>query len=99
MKIRWLPDAERSLDDQVSYLATENPAAAVASGDAVHAAVERLSEFPLSARSGRVKGTRELVVLGTPLVVIYRVKSDAVTVLRVLHDKQRWPPKRRPSPR
>ena len=95
MRIRWLPDAEQSLDDQVSYLATENPAAAVASGDAVHAAVERLSEFPLSARSGRVKGTRELVVLGTPYVVIYRVTADAVTIMRVLHGRQRWPPKRK----
>jgi toxin ParE1/3/4 len=35
-------------------------------------------------RPGRVPFTRELVVAGTPFVVIYRVRAD-VEIVRVLH--------------
>jgi toxin ParE1/3/4 len=42
-------------------------------------------------RPGRVKGTRELVIVGTPYIVAYRIKGDAVQVLRVLHGAQKWP--------
>jgi plasmid stabilization system protein ParE len=38
-----------------------------------------------------VAGTRELVVIGTPYIVIYRIEATAIVVLRVLHAAQRWP--------
>jgi len=41
-------------------------------------------------RLGRVKGTRELVVSGTPYVICYRVEPDAVVILRLLHGAQKW---------
>jgi toxin ParE1/3/4 len=59
--------------------------------DAVDAAVRRLRSFPESGRAGRVAGTRELVVSGTPFIVIYRVKPSAVVIIRVLHAARRWP--------
>jgi toxin ParE1/3/4 len=40
-----------------------------------------------------VPATRELVVAGTPWVVVYRVKNR-VEILRVLHGAQSWPPRR-----
>lgn len=95
MKIEWLPEAERNLEGQLDYIAERNPAIAVEIGDAVHAAVARLGRYPRSARPGRVAGTRELVVTGTPFIVVYRVESAAVVIVRVLHGAQRWPPKRR----
>ena len=42
-------------------------------------------------RSGRVIGTRELVVSGTPYVIPYRVKEDRLEWIAVFHGKQRWP--------
>ena len=92
MIIEWLPAAEESLADQLEWIADQNPWAAIDIGAAVHAAVSRLGEHPAIGRAGRVGGTRELVVLGTPYIVIYRVESSAVVVLRVLHGAQRWPP-------
>ncbi len=42
-------------------------------------------------RAGRVPGTRELVISGTPYIVPYRVRGGAVEVLRVFHAARRWP--------
>ena len=50
-----------------------------------------LAVYPSLGRVGRVRGTRELVVSGTPFVVVYRVRLDIVQVLRVLHHARKWP--------
>ena len=91
MRVEWLPEAERSLAAQLEWIAEHNPWAALDMGDAIHAAVGRLADHPAMARSGRVAGTRELVVVGTPYSVVYRIGPSAVVILRVLHGAQRWP--------
>jgi toxin ParE1/3/4 len=92
VRIKWLPEAVRSRDDQLAYIAERNPWAAIEMGDAIRSGVARLADFPASARPGRVRGTRELAISGTPFVLVYRVDPDAVVILRVLHGAQRWPP-------
>ena len=47
------------------------------------------------ARPGRIAGTREWVVDHTPYFIVYRITSDTLEVLRVIHGKQDWPPTRR----
>jgi toxin ParE1/3/4 len=42
-------------------------------------------------RPGRVPGTRELVVAGTPYIVAYRVTASRVDVLAIIHAARRWP--------
>lgn len=92
MRVEWLPEAERNRENQIAYIAERNPWAAIDMGDAIEAAVSRLAANPESARPGRVAGTRELVVTGTPYVVVYRVERGAVVILRLLHGAQRWLP-------
>lgn len=92
MKISWLPRAVASLDNQIEYIAQQSPKSALMLGDRIRAAIESLRSHPLLARPGRVEGTRELVVTGTPFVVVYRVRDEAIVILRILHGKQRWPP-------
>lgn len=94
MRVDWLPEAERNRESQLAYIAERNPRAAIDMGDAIEAAVARLADHPEGARPGRVRGTRELIVTGTPYVVVYRVEPSAVLILRVLHGAQRWPPQR-----
>jgi len=90
--VRWPPEAVRGLTAQLDSIAEHDACAAVAVGDAVHAAVGRLARYPGLGRHGRVAGTREVVVTGTPYVIVCRLEPDVVMVLRVLHGVQGWPP-------
>ena len=92
MNVEWLPSAVRTLGVQLSCIADRNPQAAVDMSDAIEAAVSRLADFPESARPGRVSGTRELVVPATPFIVVYRIETTGVVILRILHGAQKWPP-------
>jgi plasmid stabilization system protein ParE len=56
--------------------------------------IEAVSFLEMTAhlgRPGRVKGTRELVLVDVPYIVAYRVVAGTVEVLRVLHTARRWP--------
>ena len=91
MRIEWLPRAECDRTDQITYIADRNPRAAIAVGDAIEAALIRLAAHPESGRAGRVDNTRELVISGTPYVLVYRLENGAVVVLRMLHGARNWP--------
>ena len=91
MELRWTPGALRDLDQAGAWIAQENPLAAATMATRVLEAVEYLLEHPSLGRHGRVQGARELVVSGTPFIVIYRVRLDVVQLLRVLHHARKWP--------
>jgi plasmid stabilization system protein ParE len=59
--------------------------------DGVVSAVEKLETFPRAGRPGRVTGTRELPVAGTPFIAIYAVDADLVRILLLLHGARRYP--------
>lgn len=91
MRIEWLPEAARNLTAQLDWIAERDPWAAIDVGDAIHDAIARLADHPAWGRPGRVVATRELMVVGTPHVVVYRIERTVVLVLRSLHGAQRWP--------
>ena len=45
--------------------------------------VDRLAGYPHVGPSGRAIGTRELVVAGTPYVILYRVKDYRLQLIAV----------------
>lgn len=51
---------------------------------------ERLPDRPYAYRPGRVDGTREMVVHPN-YILVYRVGSDAIYVLSVIHTRRRYP--------
>jgi toxin ParE1/3/4 len=57
----------------------------------IREAVRILAEYPEAGRVGRVPHTQEVVVSGTPYVLPYRIKANAIEILRVLHAAQDWP--------
>lgn len=91
MRIRWLRTALCNLDEEAAYIAAEDPAAARLIVGRVLAAVDQLADQPGLGRPGRVPGTRELVVLKTRYLVPYRVRRDAIEILRVFHTSRRLP--------
>jgi toxin ParE1/3/4 len=89
--VRWLRRALANLDAEAEYIAEDNPAAAWRVVLSILRAVELLKKNPALGRAGRVAGTRELVVPGTPYIVPYRVRGEAVEILRVFHAARKWP--------
>ncbi len=91
MRVEWHPLARADLAELITYIAKEDPAAAYRIHDDIRNQTATLAIYPEIGRAGRVRGTRELVVSGTPYVVAYRFMGDRVTVLRVLHGARLWP--------
>lgn len=91
MILEWLPAARRDFDDLVDYIAADQPIAAIEQGDEIVAQVSLLIDKPRMGRPGRVKGTRELVIVRSPFIVAYRMKGRAIQILRILHGAQQWP--------
>ena len=90
-KLEYAPRFFRRLEDIAERIAADNPAAAVRMVTRIRTAVERLAALPQAGRPGRVTGTRELIISGTPYIVPYRVKGEAVQIITILHSAQRWP--------
>lgn len=91
MKLIWSAFALSDRDAIFTYIEADNPRAAVAIDERIVTATRRLIDFPESGRVGRIEGTRELVVSGTPYIAAYTVTETAVRILRVLHGAQEWP--------
>ena len=90
----WLVWAQHALADRENifgHIERDSPRAAGRIDEQIVGAVRRLIQFPESGRPGRLAGTRELIVPRTPYIVTYRVLTDRVRILRVLHGAQRWP--------
>lgn len=67
MKLVWSAFALADRDGIFTHIESDNPRAAIAVDERIAAAARLLFDFPESGRPGRVAGTRELVITGTPL--------------------------------
>ena len=92
-QIKWLKTALKNFDDEISYIARDDPDAARLVARRVEDAVALLAAQPALGRPGRVSGTRELLVPKTHYLIPYRLRRGAIEILRVFHASRR-PPKR-----
>ncbi len=91
MKMVWSPQARNDLREMMLYLATDNPTAARAMQMQLQERVTALADNPALGRPGRVPGTRELIIAGTPYLIPYRIRDQQLEILRVYHGARRWP--------
>jgi toxin ParE1/3/4 len=93
MRLVWRPMALADRDTIMDYIAQDNPAAAIELDDEFEAKAEQARQSPTLYKTGRVRGTREIVVRPN-YVMVYRIEDegDTLAVLRVLHAAQQWPP-------
>ncbi|HXQ83582.1 MAG TPA: type II toxin-antitoxin system RelE/ParE family toxin [Xanthobacteraceae bacterium] len=92
MNIVWSPEAVQDLISLRAYIAEESLAGAQRVVLRILNDVEHLlPDNPHMGRPGRVPGTRELVIPQTPYIVPYRVRGEAIQILRVYHGARRWP--------
>jgi toxin ParE1/3/4 len=59
---------------------------------AIYDTADSLDTTPTEAVVGHKPETRELVLNELHFLIIYRVRLEAVEILRILHGRQKWPP-------
>ena len=91
MIVVWSPRAIRHLSELRAYIGRDDPAAAARTAGTLLTAVDRLAALPNLGRPGRVPGTRELVVAGTPYLIPCRLRGERLECIAVFHGRQRWP--------
>jgi toxin ParE1/3/4 len=91
MKITWSRRAVAHLAAIRGYIEQDDPGAAERVARRIAECVERLAAQPLLGRPGRARGTRELVITGTPYIVPYRLKRNGLEMIAVFHGRQKWP--------
>jgi len=93
MQLVWTPRAHRARSAAIDYIAQDSPAAALRQLDEIERQTDMLLRFPELGRPGRIDGTRELVLSGTPFIVVYRSRpqSSRIEILHFLHGAQQRP--------
>lgn len=91
MKVSWSLPAIQDLEEIQDYIAQKRPASAHHLISRIFTQTDRLlSKNPEMGRTGRVAGTRELVITRTRYIVVYRIKAG-VEILSVIHGAREWP--------
>jgi toxin ParE1/3/4 len=71
-----------------AYVADDKPEAAARLATRIVAVVEALRNHPHLGRAGADPETRELVIGGTPYIVLYRVRRNRVVISTIWHGAQ-----------
>jgi toxin ParE1/3/4 len=88
MEIVWSPVARARLREIRAFVALDKPEAATRLVTRIVALVEVLRQHPYVGRAGAEPGVRELVVGGTPYIILYRVRGNQVIISTVWHGAQ-----------
>ncbi|NYT78925.1 type II toxin-antitoxin system RelE/ParE family toxin [Alcaligenaceae bacterium] len=94
MKLFWTPEAAQDRDEIYNYIEADNPVAALALDELFERKAGSPADYPGLGRSGRMAGTRELVVHAN-YILVYDLVGGIVRVLRIVHAARQWP--KRPS--
>jgi len=89
--IVWLPIAVQDLIHLRTYITDQDPQAARKVAICIEQAVSYLAAMPNLGRQGRIFGTRELVISGTPFLAVYRMQNSRIEILQILHGRQPFP--------
>ena len=89
VEIVWSALARTRLREIRDYVARDKPQAAERLALRIVAMIETLRDHPHLGRVGVEPGLRELVIGGTPYVVLYRVLGSRVVISTIWHGAQR----------
>jgi toxin ParE1/3/4 len=87
----WTTSAKRELREVVSYIWSDNPAAAKRIRDRIETSAAFLKSQPFAGRPGTIPGTRETIPHPSYRIV-YQVTEETVFILSVMHTARQWPP-------
>lgn len=89
VEIVWSPRARARLREIRAYVAQDKPVAADRLATRIVTVVEALRNYPHLGRAGTQPGIRELVIGGTPYIVVYRARRNQVMISTIWHGAQR----------
>jgi plasmid stabilization system protein ParE len=89
VEIVWSPLARARLQEIRAYVALDKPGAAERLAIRIVAVVEALRNHPRLGRAGAEPGFRELVIGGTPYIVLYQFRGRRITITTIWHGAQR----------
>ncbi|MGO9124051.1 MAG: type II toxin-antitoxin system RelE/ParE family toxin [Terriglobales bacterium] len=89
VEVVWSALARSRLQEIHAFVARDKPDAASRLATRIVALVQNLREHPYLGRAGAEPGMRELVIGGTPYIVLYRVQAGRVIVGTIWHGAQR----------
>lgn len=92
LELRWRPRAQLDRESIALFIGYERraPQVALEAMRRIDAAIERVREFPDSGGHFRRDGLEHeyRTVIANPYIVFYRYDDQALTVYRVLHQRQ-----------
>jgi addiction module RelE/StbE family toxin len=90
VRVIWTPEALQDRTDIWDYIAADNPRAAARMDELFSDAAARLADHPKLGRTGKIQGTRELVVHENYLLV-YEISGETLWMLVLIHTSRQWP--------
>jgi len=91
MHIRWTPAAAADLQGINDYLKLHHPGYRHSTMRKLYETIRALRLSPYRGRPGTEGGTREILFPPLPYVAVYRMKGEAVEILRIYHGAQDRP--------
>jgi len=90
MNLIWSEQARQEWARHYRFYFERNPEAARRLRQLVMDGAKRLRDHPKLGRPGRVEGSRELVISGTPFLLVYDENPVRVEILHVYDGRQDW---------
>lgn len=91
MKVVWSRRAVQHLVALREHIERDSEENAALVAQRILDATALLQSQPEMGRPGRVLGTRELVIAGTPYIIPYRIRQGRLELIAVFHGRQKWP--------
>ena len=91
LTVRWTKQAVADLNAAYDFISADHPESAKQIIEVILGSIDQIKKYPESGRIGRVKGTRELVIVATSFLVVYRKKEMIIEILSILHHSRKWP--------
>jgi toxin ParE1/3/4 len=91
MRLRYTPRAKLDLAEIHDYIAQENPQAARRVIFLIRQTAQNLLQNPQIGRPGRVAGTHEINVGRFPFMLAYRIETEGIQILSIVHTARLWP--------
>lgn len=91
MKLRWTPNAAEDLESIYVYLREHRPEWAESTIRSLYRTALSLRTMSDRGRTGKMPGTKELVLDRMPYIIVYRISGQVVELIHFNHTSQNRP--------